>query len=81
MMLRLIKRAGRAIARWHHLQHVRDCDHVIRHHERLLAGLPAEIRRINEIRRYHQGRAATLTQDRNPVSFAFIGGKSSRRIA
>ena len=56
----MIARALRWFRRLHHLAHVRDLDWQIRIHEAHLAALPAEIRRINEVRRWHQGRASTL---------------------
>lgn len=66
----MIGRLVRAMARWSHAQHVRDLDWQISHHERHLAALPREIRRLNEMRRFHRGRMATLSIRRNPVSWS-----------
>jgi hypothetical protein len=76
--LHLLRVLTRVIARRHHLAHVRDIDHVIDHHERLLLGLPVAIRRLQEIRRYHQGRAATLSQPRETVNFTLGSARVPR---
>lgn len=65
----MIRRFFRAIARWHHRQNVKDCDFALRVHTAHLAALPAEIDRVTEIRRYHQGRLATLGEKRNPLNY------------
>ena len=69
MIRALLRRAVRAVRRWNQMMHVRDVEHVIRHHERLLAGLPDEIRRLNQLRLYHLGCAETLRETRNPVNW------------
>jgi len=76
--LHYLRALARVIARWHHLAHVRDCDHVIRHHERMLLGLPTEITRLHQIRRYHQGRAATLAQRRETVNYTLGRARAQR---
>ena len=57
----MIRRLCQAIARWHHRATIKDLDWQIRVHEAHLAALPAEIRRIGELRRFHIGRVASLT--------------------
>jgi hypothetical protein len=74
-----MKRLLRAIARWHHRAHVKDLEFAIAHHERLVLGLPGEIRRLNELRRYHQGRADTLSAGRNLVSWTLGRVRRSSR--
>lgn len=58
MLLRLFRR----IARWHHEITVRDIDWQIRVHQAHHAALPAEITRLEQIRRFHVGRAVTLVE-------------------
>ena len=65
----MIARLLRRLRRWHHLAIVKDLDWQIRVHEAHLAALPAEIRRVNELRRFHQGRAATLAAPKNLVNW------------
>lgn len=59
----------RRIARWNHIAHVHDLDWQLRVHRAHLAALPAEIRRVNELRRFHQGRASTLASPRLLVNY------------
>jgi hypothetical protein len=75
-----LRRLTRAIARWHHRAHIKDLDFVIRHHERMLLALPGEIRRVHELRRFHQGRLATLLESKSPVSWT-IGRARKRESA
>ena len=79
----MIGRLLRALRRWHHLAHVKDLDFQIRVHESHLAALPNEIRRINELRRFHQGRAASLADMRTRVNWNLGSARkaSSRRTA
>jgi len=65
----VIRRLCQAIARWHHRATIKDLDWQIRVHEAHLAALPAEIRRLGELRRFHIGRVASLTVARNPVNW------------
>jgi hypothetical protein len=75
----MVKRIARAVARWNHRQHIKDLDHTIEHHERLLLRLPAEIRRLNELRRFHQGRSATLAAAKSTVSWTLGRVGAGRR--
>jgi hypothetical protein len=75
----MIARLLRALRRMHHLAHVKDLDWQIRVHEAHLAALPTEIRRINELRRFHQGRAATLADMRSRVNFNLGQSRQSAR--
>lgn len=73
----MIGRFLRYLRRLHHLAVVKDLDWQIRVHEAHLAGLPREIKRVNELRRFHQGRAATLAAPKNLVNWHLgrsIGG-------
>lgn len=65
----MIGRLLRCLGRWHHRAHVKDLSFQIHVHEAHLAGLPAEIRRLNALRRYHQGRASSLAVPRSAVNW------------
>ena len=69
MIRTLLRRLVRALRRWNQLAHMRDVEHVIRHHERLLAALPDEIRRLHQLRLYHLGCAETLRESRSAVNW------------
>ena len=78
MLTGALRNISRVIARWHHRQHIKDLDFTIRHHEKLSERLPAEIRRLAELRRFHQGRMATLTEWKSPVNWRI--GKARNRV-
>lgn len=65
----MIRRMMRAIARWNHQQHVKDLAHTIAYFEQMAIRLPGEVRRLRELQRFHQGRAATLDSPRNAVNY------------
>lgn len=73
----MIRALVRCIARWHHRQNIKDLDYTIYFYEAQLRGLPAEIRRVVEIRRFHLGRLAALSAPRNTVNFR-LGQRRSR---
>ncbi len=72
-MIRICRAIARRVQRWYHVAAMKDMTYCIGHHERMLLALPAEIRRLYEIQRYHAGRAATLVQERDPVNFHLAG--------
>ena len=74
----MIRRLLRCVRRWHHLVHARDIEFVIAHHERLLLALPTEIRRLHQARKERLGRAATLSQTRETVSYTLGGVRAQR---
>jgi hypothetical protein len=67
--LKVFRAAAKAVARWHHRQHIKDLEYTIGYHERMLLALPGEIRRLHEIRRFHQGRVATLSENAPRVNW------------
>jgi hypothetical protein len=73
--MRIVKLLVRRVARWNHRQHIKDLDYTIGYHERVLVALPGEIRRLHEIRKFHQGQVATLSELKSPVNWRL--GRSS----
>lgn len=65
----MIRRLVRCIQRWHHRQMVKDCEFELRTHKAHQRDLPAEIERVDQRRKFHQGRADTLSEPRSPVNF------------
>lgn len=65
----MIRRLCRYIACLHHRACIRDMEHAIEHHQRQLANLPAEIARLEQVRKFHVGRASTLTEARSAVNW------------
>lgn len=65
----MIRRLLRAISCWNHRQHVKDLDYAIAYYERMVLRLPAEIQSLNELRRYHIGRASTLAAPTSRVNY------------
>lgn len=64
-----MKRLYRLLSRWSHRQHIKDLDRAIDFHQRQLAALPAEIARLEQARKWHVGRASTLSERRNTVNW------------
>lgn len=69
----MIARLYRLMARWHHRGHIADIDWQLRVHRAHLAGLPAEIERLEQLQRAHRGRLATLQEKRSPVNYRLAG--------
>jgi len=76
-MREALMRLVRWIQRHHHRAHARDFDFLIGYYERMHARLPDEIRRLRELRRYHVGRADSLSSGASRVNFRL--GRSTRR--
>ena len=70
-----MRRLLRAVRRWHHSAHVKDCDATLAHFEAQAARLPAAIRHMRELRKFHAGRLETLRESRPVVSFSLGRGR------
>ena len=74
----MIRRAWRYLVRLHYLAHMKDVEFAIASHERVLAALPAEIKRLHQIRLYWLGKAMTMTERKSPVNW-HLGSAKVRR--